>query len=63
MHAGEEIGHGHQQVRAVDLVEAGVRARAPAVCKGTERAGKQGQPLAQVFAAHNAAQHVVVRMA
>ena len=61
VHTGEEVGHGHQQVGAVHLVEPD-HGPAPAVAQGAERAGEKGQPGAQVLAADDAAQQGGVGM-
>ena len=63
VHTGEKVRYSHQQVGAVDLIEPGKGPAAPAVGKTAEGARKKWQPVTQVFAAHNAPQQVVVRMA
>lgn len=62
VHTGKEVGNGHQQVRALDFAERGVGSAAPAVGERAEGARKERQPGAQIFAAGDPAQQIVVRM-
>ncbi len=63
VHLGEKVGHGHQQIGAVDLAQGRVRPAAPAIGKGAEGAREERQPCAQIFAAADAAQKPCIRMA